>query len=520
MGYHQQQQRSFRTPAYQVDFTASASGKTFGATKRRICFKFGFANPVALNDGCVGVQCRGQEHEVLCVWSVTSGKRQIFVDGKEAHTSSSSKAQAKFECNFNFMSEHVMKLTAHAAPPMASNNGFKQRQFDLLLDGQSFFEFKRLFELGSSSQTVAPSSRSLALVSPRNGNGSPREYNNYSFAQDPRDDEISPSDSRESIRSVNAYQDYHQQPSTKAVYENTRAPFEQVSLDLLDFSAPAQVAAPVPLSVQVPITTAPQYARAPAPIYTAPQAAPVPTYVAPSPTNYDYQQAQAQAAHHQQQSQTYQQTQYAPAPSQAPTMSAYENFQYQQSSYDVMKQYQDQQAPMTAPGSMQPMSTEDCTDIVAVSPERAAPTARLTMAPVNPFLHDEDEEQDLDEVTKAMKNLCNLDHITDDSKAKRIAKLSEKKEGNVIKDKYGKLKSKGLAPAATSKGASLHDIQSTKTQKAPTKSVMEQRTIYHAQAPQAGALVVYGAPPQQQGAPPLARGFGVGAQAGYTNYAY
>lgn len=72
---------------YQIDYQIKGAGKTLGITKKRVTWKFGFANDEALEQGFSGSQCRGSEHEVNFVWSLASGKRQIVVDGKEAHFS-------------------------------------------------------------------------------------------------------------------------------------------------------------------------------------------------------------------------------------------------------------------------------------------------------------------------------------------------------------------------------------------------------------------------------------------------
>jgi hypothetical protein len=72
---------------YQIDYKVSGAGKTLGVTKKKVLWKFGFANEDALRDGLTGSQCRGSEHEVTFIWSLASGKRQIFSDGKECHFS-------------------------------------------------------------------------------------------------------------------------------------------------------------------------------------------------------------------------------------------------------------------------------------------------------------------------------------------------------------------------------------------------------------------------------------------------
>lgn len=143
---------------YQVDFNVQSNGKIIGATKRQVTFRFGFADPEALANGCVGVNCRGEEHEVVCIWSVASGKETVMLDGKVIHHVEQPKSggfQDKMERNFNFGKRHVLKVVAHASAPTAgakNMDGSEQRQFDLLLDGISFFKFSKLFELGCGEE--------------------------------------------------------------------------------------------------------------------------------------------------------------------------------------------------------------------------------------------------------------------------------------------------------------------------------------------------------------------------------
>ncbi|KAL3929251.1 MAG: hypothetical protein SGARI_004805, partial [Bacillariaceae sp.] len=41
---------------------------------------------------------------------------------------------------------HVLKVVAHASPPLSAQPGF--RQYDFFVDGQSFFTFPKVFRLG------------------------------------------------------------------------------------------------------------------------------------------------------------------------------------------------------------------------------------------------------------------------------------------------------------------------------------------------------------------------------------
>jgi len=62
-------------PTYQISFSAEDVGKRLAASKREIRWRFGFPNVQALNAGETGPTCRGEEHEVVIYWSITSGKK-------------------------------------------------------------------------------------------------------------------------------------------------------------------------------------------------------------------------------------------------------------------------------------------------------------------------------------------------------------------------------------------------------------------------------------------------------------
>lgn len=106
--------------------------------------RFGFPNKRALDDGQTGTECRGEEHDVVVVWSLTSGKRQISMDGKEIHYSTNRAGMLDF--SWTSRGNHVIKVICHAAPPLSATPGF--RQYDLLIDGQSFFTMPKVYELG------------------------------------------------------------------------------------------------------------------------------------------------------------------------------------------------------------------------------------------------------------------------------------------------------------------------------------------------------------------------------------
>jgi hypothetical protein len=140
-------------PLYAIDFTAVACGKRIANTKRRVRWRFGFANPDALAAGETGTACRGEEHDITLVWSVTSGKRLILADGQEVHYSNSRSAVIDF--SWTMRGNHVLKVVAHATAPMSVDAGF--RQYDFFVDGRSFFTFPKVYRLGlTGGKTLSP----------------------------------------------------------------------------------------------------------------------------------------------------------------------------------------------------------------------------------------------------------------------------------------------------------------------------------------------------------------------------
>lgn len=141
-------------PLYAIDFTAVACGKRIANTKRRVRWRFGFANPDALAAGETGTACRGEEHDVTLVWSITSGKRLILADGQEVHYSNSRSAVIDF--SWTMRGNHVLKVVAHATAPMSAEPNF--RQYDFFVDGRSFFSFPKVYRLGlTGNKTMSPS---------------------------------------------------------------------------------------------------------------------------------------------------------------------------------------------------------------------------------------------------------------------------------------------------------------------------------------------------------------------------
>jgi len=111
-------------------------------SKRHIRWRFGFPNIEAVERGETGTACRGVEHEITVVWSITSGKRRIMADNQEIHTSII--RSGALEHSWVMSNNHVVKIIAHST----ASNQSTGRQYDLLVDGMSFFNVPKVFELG------------------------------------------------------------------------------------------------------------------------------------------------------------------------------------------------------------------------------------------------------------------------------------------------------------------------------------------------------------------------------------
>lgn len=146
--------------AYSFESSSSLIRFCLSISRSVIFRRFGFANPEALAAGETGTACRGEEHDVTLVWSITSGKRLVLADGKEVHYSSS--RNSVFDFSWTMRGNHVLKIVAHAAPPLSPTPGF--RQYDFFVDGQSFFRFPKVYRLGLAPGAPSPTSHQTQMA--------------------------------------------------------------------------------------------------------------------------------------------------------------------------------------------------------------------------------------------------------------------------------------------------------------------------------------------------------------------
>ncbi len=148
MNHQQVRYDLLRNPPYQINYRAKRAGKHITATKRRITFQFGFSSPNAIASGQSEANCRGEEHEVVLVWSHVSGKRELYMDGRSIHMSKGAHGNTKFQFTWE-IGPHVLQIVANFKDQAKKF----ERQFDLFLDGISFFRFLKIYQLGRSSNS-------------------------------------------------------------------------------------------------------------------------------------------------------------------------------------------------------------------------------------------------------------------------------------------------------------------------------------------------------------------------------
>jgi len=523
-------------PPYQVDCSNAASGKRLSTTKRRVSFRFGFSNRDAIANGLTGNACRGEEHEVVLIWSLTSGKRSVAYDGKEVHHSVGRRAEVKFEASWSIPGNHMLKIVAHAVKPVNPYPGFQQ--YDFFLDGMSFFTMPSIYELGTQGYhgrsnipaTVPVQSYDSGNPYKNNAmhgyheqhgadnyystsNANPHKFNSPSRRSTP--DTIpmdTPTSSMtgsfhrtavpEDVLSAEAPAPVDLPHSPTAVPANTMDEFTPVIVQ----PAPTtfQDVSNSILSAYGPTTPAPP---TPAPLALANE----------SHTHYTQQMQHApnayspNAAYHQQQ-------QYTP-----------QSHQHQQGFYQNPPQQANQSA-FVSPDGFNGHGFNAPQDPTTASPPKPASvmvTPNMTM--MKPLDVDElrDSPAPVDEMEQALQNLVNLGDLMETRATPEQIKAKKQKE--VTKKQN---KSVALPAANTSwhvaQNASLADIQTYKTPKKPTKEVMRIHAFDPAAA-QAGMMVVYGQQQQQQqasqqaglvGGIPAASGFGNAVHRGYSHQPY
>jgi hypothetical protein len=155
---------------YQVDYSVQNISKTLGFSKKRVTFRFGFADRKALAEGKLGPACRGSEHELVYVWSLSSGKRQIMVDNKDVHFSESGQngwtSDREFQHSFTLRDRTGGTHRLQFISQPASRDMVHARPFDLTISGMSYFYFNKIYQLGTPQMVVGATQRNYGRESP------------------------------------------------------------------------------------------------------------------------------------------------------------------------------------------------------------------------------------------------------------------------------------------------------------------------------------------------------------------
>ena len=133
-----------------------------------------------------------------------------MADGKEVHVSKS--RNNVFDFSWTMKGNHVLKVVAHAQPPMTAVPGF--RQYDFFVDGQSFFTFPKVFRLGLApndpragggrrrQQQQQQQQRQLDYNSPPSGGYNSSSYNPYGGRDANLNPYVNGNDEVRSVRSI------------------------------------------------------------------------------------------------------------------------------------------------------------------------------------------------------------------------------------------------------------------------------------------------------------------------------
>jgi hypothetical protein len=481
-------------PVYQIDCQIAASGKRVSATKRRVGFRFGFSNREAVAKGCTGTDCRGEEHEINLVWSLTSGKRTVTADGHEVHFSAG-RRDTKFETSWSMAGGHIMKLVAYAAPPLFPQPGVIFRQYDLQIDGLSFFEIPRIYELGVVDAVRKVTGRST--------------QRNVNFALPSSHDE-----GMHWTHQAGHSEEHFTVPVARTTANNDQMLVQReaprphvVPQDLVSGSTPLSTiqnrySAPV-----VNIDQVPTVSYAPAPLHPVIDRF-VPVHFIPQEPSFQNVADQILSA-------------YAPAPV-APSYLALANqaYRYEQTHDAPTCSEVPAARPVTPDSSTSSLSYSPQSPNWDISAAQQQGFGPMTMEPLSLRQLEEAQQPEMSPMEKAMKSLVNLSDLMETIETPEQVKAMEKKKSEKSN------KSQPLPPTAPQwhlgGHASLSDIKQHSQPKTAQKDVM-QIHAFDLAAAQAGMMVLHGTTPQvpqQQvyyggtycGGLSSAAGFGAGVQ--------
>mmetsp|Transcript_36613 Transcript_36613/g.76827 ORF Transcript_36613/g.76827 Transcript_36613/m.76827 type:complete len:168 (-) Transcript_36613:252-755(-) len=139
-------------PPYAIEFTqAGSEGERIATKKHHVQWRFAFADAADSDDDSTLVDnneiattesTTPTHHEIVLLWDWNARRRFIYMDGKEVNReiSRASACDVSWEMMGNNGRRHEFRVVAYAFAKnndSSSNRDF--RQYDLLVDGRSFF---------------------------------------------------------------------------------------------------------------------------------------------------------------------------------------------------------------------------------------------------------------------------------------------------------------------------------------------------------------------------------------------
>lgn len=422
------------------------------------------------------------------------------MDGRELHFSNSRAGILDF--SWTTKGNHVIKVECHAAAPMTPTPGF--RQYDLFIDGQSFFSMPKMFELGiKSSYSRGAGGYSNPTSPARLGAGYPGSGGGYvASSRNQEDDDLQraialsleesrmhlqskgpPGGATPSAQSTGDLLDFGSPaPSIQAAPPHS----DQRSVSGMSYySAPPSYAQPSPVATQAPPSFAsPAAYQSPAPGQPSPAVAPGALVPSHGPPGSYYQAPPATPT-------------YGSPPPVPPAPAPTPHTGYAQPPPAAGVNYMNSMAPQGdifglnsppgddpfAPKPPPPPSQQDFTNAI-LGAYQYAPPATPTAAPVPPgqppvqtpesnggapqslsmnvLTNTAENEAPMTALEKAMRNLVNVDHIDEPAEGEFKLTMVKKEEE---KKKTPTNKSVPLPPVATTvvgSGASLAQIREVK----------------------------------------------------------
>ena len=167
-----------------------------------------------------------------------TGKVQIYMDGKEVHVtrwSNSYCGNTKFQHAWSIPGNHLLELVVNASSggvlgekkmlSQSWNHPQDAKHFDLLLDGMSYFNFLKIYELGGSNSNAI-----FGAVNQHSAMGE-FSYNGPGYEDEQRDDEEEECQDESHYPTVPSYAGYDED-ATREPNSNSRRSISSISKDI------------------------------------------------------------------------------------------------------------------------------------------------------------------------------------------------------------------------------------------------------------------------------------------------